>query len=246
MVSAVGVIQARSESSRLPGKVLLPIASFSVLGLIVHRLKKLDLQWWLATTDLPSDDLLAQTGHELGLSVLRGSENDVLSRYERISELVKSEYFVKVNGDNPTVTAEGVQMMLDEAESSLTGLMLADFGPDRKYPQGHLPQIVRRDAFLGLRDMISVSNQDFHVVHATTALLKDFTQQTRIDLGPAAPQLRWTLDYPADYAALLALFENLEASPLEAGYRDFLRSVMKEPAKTTANRGMRQKELHEG
>lgn len=246
MVNAVGVIQARSESSRLPGKALLPLASFSVLSLIVQRLKSLDLQWWLATTDLPSDDLLAQTGRELGLSVLRGSEKDVLSRYERISEHSKSEYFVKVNGDNPTVTAEGVQMMLDEAQSSLASLMLADFGPHRKYPQGHLPQIVRRDAFLGLRDMISSSNDDFHLVHATSALLKDFTQQTRIDIGPAAPHLRWTLDYPEDYAALLALYENLEASPLEAGYQDFLRSVTKAPAKTTVNRGVRQKELHEG
>ena len=71
-------------SSRLPGKILYPLTSGTpVLVALITRLKKIRIEWWLATTDNKEDDITATYGKALGIKVFRGSEKDVLSRFEQ-------------------------------------------------------------------------------------------------------------------------------------------------------------------
>ena len=65
------ILQARSGSSRLPGKVLADLSGRPMLAFLVERLKRCSSvdRVILATTDLKEDDALASLGATLGLTV---------------------------------------------------------------------------------------------------------------------------------------------------------------------------------
>ena len=70
-------------SSRLPGKVLAPIAGRSILAHCVERLRAARVgEVIVATTTRPDDDGVAAEAERLGVTVVRGAVDDVLGRFE--------------------------------------------------------------------------------------------------------------------------------------------------------------------
>jgi spore coat polysaccharide biosynthesis protein SpsF len=80
---AVAVIQARMGSTRLPGKVLLPLGEGTVLSWVVRAAQVADAidEVVVATTEEGEDDAIAMAASALGCRVVRGSVDDVLDRY---------------------------------------------------------------------------------------------------------------------------------------------------------------------
>ena len=66
-MNVIGIIQARMTSSRLPGKILYPLASGIPALVALTRLKKIRIEWWLATTDNKEDDIISIYGNALGI-----------------------------------------------------------------------------------------------------------------------------------------------------------------------------------
>ena len=79
----VALVQARMNSSRLPGKVLKKIGTIPSLELLLHRLQKSKLidEIVVVTSINPADDSLYEMVKNLGFHCSRGSENNVLQRY---------------------------------------------------------------------------------------------------------------------------------------------------------------------
>ena len=77
------IVQARMSSTRLPGKVLLPLAGEPMLTRLIERLRRVQRADGIvvATTTNASDDPIAALCAQLGVPCHRGSEHDVLSRY---------------------------------------------------------------------------------------------------------------------------------------------------------------------
>lgn len=95
-------IQARMGSSRLPGKVLLPVAGRPLLARIVERIRQSRLidRVIVATSDSPQDDCVADLAEELGTECFRGSENDVLGRVTGALRAFDVDVHVEFQGDN--------------------------------------------------------------------------------------------------------------------------------------------------
>ena len=72
------VIQARTGSSRLPGKVLMPVAGASLLQRMVERVcaARTPSEVVIATTELPIDDAIVGA---IGVSGGSGSQDNVVS-----------------------------------------------------------------------------------------------------------------------------------------------------------------------
>src|SRR5258707_5203357 len=86
--ATVAVIQARMSSSRLPGKVLMPIAGKPLLWHLVHRLRQcrtVDSIAIATSTDVRDDALEALCAQE-GILCVRGSLDNVLDRYRLAAE----------------------------------------------------------------------------------------------------------------------------------------------------------------
>src|SRR6202012_3455200 len=87
-IRIVAVIQARMGSTRLPGKVLKPVAGKPLLWHIVHRLKASHLieDIAIATTTNPLDEAIVEFAAAEGITVVRGPEDDVLARFALAAE----------------------------------------------------------------------------------------------------------------------------------------------------------------
>src|SRR5258707_14232809 len=92
-IRVVAVIQARMGSTRLPGKVLRPIAGKPLLWHIVHRLKTCRLleDIAVATSINPADDAIVEWCNSQGITVVRGPEDDVLARHARAAEKLDAD-----------------------------------------------------------------------------------------------------------------------------------------------------------
>ncbi len=102
---AIAIIQARMSSSRLPGKVLKPLAGKAMIWHIYQRALKCQLvdKVIIATSTEKSDDPLAVFCEKNNLNVFRGDLNNVLSRFLEILEKAPYPYFVRITGDCPLI-----------------------------------------------------------------------------------------------------------------------------------------------
>ncbi len=103
--SAIAIIQARTSSSRLPGKVLKLLAGKPMIWHIVERARacKLVSRVIVATSVEKSDDELFSYCTEQKIDCYRGSLNNVLSRYLEVMNQYPSDYIVRITGDCPLI-----------------------------------------------------------------------------------------------------------------------------------------------
>src|SRR5688572_15146748 len=102
-------------STRLPGKILEPIAGRPLLDHILGRLATLrnPAKVIVATSDGVRDDVVATFCSERGVDCFRGSEQDVLGRYYECARLYRFDHIVRLTGDNPFVDIEELDRLLD-------------------------------------------------------------------------------------------------------------------------------------
>lgn len=245
-METVGIVQARTDSERLPGKIFRTIGDHTILEILWKRIRNVEIPWWLATTDRSVDDRLSEQASLLGFKVFRGDELDVLSRYEQIAETTDARFFLRINGDNPTCGEEAINALIEEAaQLRQSKFMIADTGLTRHHPSGHVPQIIDRGALLSIRELIG-SEVSYHKTHVTSVLLDQHTKQTKVRLGPKAPHLRWTVDSHLDLAAVSGLFDGLKVDFENARYKDFLDASAANNHLANLNKNESQKPIEEG
>jgi len=104
-VKTVAIIQARLTSSRLPGKVLLPIAGQPMLARVVNRVRRASLvdEIIIATTSDPSDEQIEQFCNDKGLLCYRGDPYDVLDRFYEAARQTQADVIVRITADCPMI-----------------------------------------------------------------------------------------------------------------------------------------------
>lgn len=97
------ILQARMNSERLPGKVMMKAGGKPLIGILIDRLKKSDIPVLLATSQNPENEQLIDYAKTIGIEVYRGSEENVLERYYLAAKSVKADLLFRLTGDNPFV-----------------------------------------------------------------------------------------------------------------------------------------------
>ena len=115
MSRTIVVIEARMSSTRLPGKVMLPLGEVPVIEFIVNRLKKCNNidEICVATTSNIEDQPLADHFREKDIIIFRGSDWNVLDRVLNAAEVNKADVVVEITGDCPFVDPELVDYMIE-------------------------------------------------------------------------------------------------------------------------------------
>lgn len=116
MFETLAIVEARMSSSRLPGKVMLPLGDgMPVIQLIVERLMQSSEVngVCVATTTNSEDDLLCTFLNNHGFNVFRGSEDDVLERVLHTAKAFGAKTIVEVTGDCPFIDPEEVDYMIE-------------------------------------------------------------------------------------------------------------------------------------
>ena len=216
------VIQARTGSSRLPGKVLADLAGRPMLRFQLDRLRRLDCDHLVvATSDLPGDDPIAVLAQAAGADVIRGSETDVLGRFGLAIERFDPETVVRLTGDNP-LTDPGIVADAVALHRSSGADYTSNVHP-RSFPKG-LDVEVASAAALSTAIVEAVDpNEREHV----TPFLYRHPERFRIanhasgqDLG----DLGWTVDTPEDMERIRRIVGLLD-DPAEASWTEILAAV---------------------
>jgi aminopeptidase-like protein/spore coat polysaccharide biosynthesis protein SpsF (cytidylyltransferase family) len=157
--SIVGVIQARMNSSRFPGKSLAKLGNYQILEWVLRRVEMSTTvkQWVVATSSNPMDDELAKLAKHRGFDVFRGDELDVLSRFISCAEQFGASHLVRVCADNPFVWGP----LIDELVLSVP--------PSIEYSWNHRP--------IGTCEISDGFGAEFVSVAALSLLNQDITTQ---------------------------------------------------------------------
>jgi len=115
------IIQARLGSKRLPEKMLLPFfRKLSLLEVVILNLledfNKSDII--LATSNNNENDKLVDICNKLGIESFKGSEQDVLSRFQTISVKKEIDFFIRACGDNPFIQNDKIKNLIKEYQNN--------------------------------------------------------------------------------------------------------------------------------
>jgi spore coat polysaccharide biosynthesis protein SpsF len=237
------VIQARTGSTRLPGKVLRPLGTSFVLGWVVRAAQAAEGvdEVVIATSDHPGDDPIVEAGARLGVPVVRGSEDDVLSRFLGAVEAHPCDAVVRLTSDcpllDPALIAQTVALWRADSSVDYVATTLV-----RSLPRGLDVELATADA---LR-RVSATATGYHRVHVTSGLYTDpdSFRLTGIVVSPAAQDLRVTLDTPEDATLIEAVVAELGPDPLP--WRDVVSLLRSRPDLVAINAQVEQKRLEEG
>lgn len=204
------VIQARMGSARLPGKSLAPIGGRSLLARVVERLlHQGELPVVLATTTLLEDDLLCEEADRLGVTVVRGSADDVLGRYAFAASLLGAPAIVRATADNPAVDLDAPLRTLDILLRSG-----ADYVVDYGLPLGGTVEAMTTAALVRAA---ALATEPYDREHVTPFVRRDGRSRAIDALAPTAlrrPDLRFTVDTADDLDYLRRIYH--EAGPAES------------------------------
>lgn len=252
--ATIGIIQARMGSERLPGKILAPLGGRPLLDRLVSRIERARVaQWWLATSEHPSDDVTAAWGFELGLRVFRGAERDVLSRFLAIAAETEAEWLVRVTADNPFLDAPLIDHLLDARDPKSEAAGRADLVRHRGgMPSPHLPigygvELARRTALEAAARAIP-ADAFHHRVHVTSWLASQghvLEVPTPAD-WPDRGHWRWTVDTDADLAMARSAFQLFGHEAATLDYPTMVARLDAQPEIPALNAHVRQKALEAG
>ena len=205
-MKTVAIIQARMQSTRLPGKVIRPICGEPMINLILERLskaKRID-QIVLATSEDSANDQLVKTVSELGYTVYCGSEDDVLDRYYQVAKEVGADTIVRITGDcpliDPTLVDEVIARFLE------TGVeYVCNISPPT-YPDGLDIEVFTFSALEKAWKHAKKPSQREHV----TPYIRESDEFTQLNFSNNIDYSneRWTVDELEDFEVIQKICEH--------------------------------------
>lgn len=231
----VAIVQARMGSTRLPGKALAGLGGQSVIDHVIRRVRGAQTvdRLVVATTDLPTDDVLVRHLVDVGVKVVRGSSQDVLSRFALAIEAFQAAWIVRVTADCPFIDS-GV---IDEVVAASCVPSCVDYCSNvlsRTYPIGMDCEVFTRDALLRANSEARSESDREHVTpymygHPGSFALRNVEAPS----WARRPDLRLTIDESADLALAEMIVERLGDTP---DLRSILELMDASPGLAEANR----------
>ena len=231
-MKVVAIVQARMGSTRLPNKVMKPIAGVPMIELLLARLaksKQIDQIVLATSTDKRNTPLVTHV-QKLGYTCVRGSESDVLDRYLVAARQAQADVVVRITGDCPLIDSALVDQVITQFKTE--GLDYLSNAAPASYPDGLDTEVFTLQAL----ERAGRESQDlFDHEHVTPylrkpGLYKTGTMQHSEDLSGS----RWTVDEPADFEVVSQVFAHF-APNIHFSWTEVLGLQRSQPSLFAAN-----------
>lgn len=225
------LIQARMTSTRLPGKVMMPILGEPMLARQIERVRRARSigRLAVATSEQVSDDPLAVLCEELGLACYRGPLDDVLGRFAgALTAFGPAEHVVRLTGDCPLADPAVIDAVIGrhlEAGADYTNNTLR-----LTFPKGQDVEVVRA-SLLGLAAAETADPYDREHVTPFFYRRPDRFRLAWLERDPPLGELRWTVDTPEDFAFVTRVYQALYPSNPAFGSEDVLALTRDDPVR---------------
>jgi spore coat polysaccharide biosynthesis protein SpsF len=220
------ILQGRIGSTRLPGKVLLPLVGKPVMQHVYERIlhcKNID-RIIVATTPEPKDNPIVELFEKIGVTVFRGSETDPLDRYYRAATRHGAEHIVRIMADCPLVDPEIVDEVIE---------MYFNGGYDFCYLGGEYPTGLDTTVFSygALEKCWKEARKTSEREHITFYMTNN---PERFNIGvykkfKGLLHHRWVMDHEADYNLVVEIYKALYEPGGIFGAKEVLKLLEEQP-----------------
>ncbi len=204
----LAILQARMSSTRMPGKVLAPLAGKPA---IIRQLERIQRATTLdgivvATSTDPSDDELVEVLREADIDVVRGSLDDVLARFIVAMDDYPSQAIVRLTADCPLTSPAVIDRVVDHFWATEADYASNTMRPT--YPDGLDVEVVKAKV---LRQVAAEATDPPEREHVTLGVYRrpDRYRIENVAGESDLSHLRWTVDTPEDYRFVSQVYETL-------------------------------------
>jgi spore coat polysaccharide biosynthesis protein SpsF len=209
----VVIIQARTSSTRLPNKVLLPILGIPILIHQYNRVKRAKLQSnvVIATSTDVSDNAIFDLCIAQGIECYRGDMNNLLDRHYKAGLLYGADAIVKIPSDCPLISPKIIDKVIKTYIHNIDEVDYVSNLHPPSYPDGNDVEVLSMNA---LEKVWRAAIKDFELEHTTPYLwenpdkfnIMNVQWETGLNFSKS---LRFTIDYQEDYLLIKEIYENL-------------------------------------
>jgi spore coat polysaccharide biosynthesis protein SpsF len=235
MPNVIVIIQARTGSTRLPGKVLLRVCGKTLLQHQLERVKRAATPDGIvvATTNAERDTPIAAIAKACGAAVYRGSEQDVLDRFYRAAQAARADVIVRITADCPCMDPEIIDAVVRfflKAENDYVSNVRPPTFPDgmdvEVFTHAALEQSWREARLPSEREHVTA----YIATHPECFRIGNYFYDT--DLS----EYRLTVDEPADWELIRRIFESLIPVKPHFALQDIIELLTRNPEFITLNK----------
>ncbi len=206
----VAIIQARTGSTRLPGKVLLKLAGKTMLSQVIERVKrakKID-EIIIATTTSKKDEVVIKIAKAENVKFFSGNENDVLDRYYNAAKKFEADIIARITSDCPLIDPKIIDNTIELFEKEKADYASNVF--ERTFPRGLDVEIF---SFKALEKAWKEAKENVYREHVTSYIygnpkmfkLASLTAEKKF----FAPELRFCVDTKEDFELMKKIYDKL-------------------------------------
>lgn len=234
-MKVVAIVQARLGSTRLPGKVLKPLGTRSLIGVLLERLSKSKeiAEVLVATSATAINAPLEEHVGSLGFGCFRGDESDVLDRYLRAATASGADVVVRVTGDCPLIDPDLVDEVVRRFKATNADYTSNTSPPT--FPDGLDTEVF---TYAALERAAREATEPYDREHVTPYLRRSEGFARSVFQGDDDfSSLRWTVDELADYEVVRRVFDHF-APDIHFGWRQVLELQHDRPEIFEGNRAI--------
>ena len=233
----VAIIQARMGSTRLPGKILMPILGEPMLARMLERVKrakKLDAIV-VATSDTPADDATAELVQKCGVQVFRGSELDVLDRFYKAAKEMRADIVMRLTGDCPLMDPIVIDRVVTHFEEARGAVDYC--GTPSNYPEGLDTEIFNFSALEEAAREATLPSEREHVTPYIKNHPERFTSEVWREGERDDSRMHWSVDTQTDFDFVTKIYEQLYPGNPSFNKDDVLALLARQPELLEINKG---------
>lgn len=235
-MKAAVIVQARMTSTRLPGKVMLPLGAKTVLAHVLERCQAVANADAVvcAVPDMPASAPIIDAARALGVNVYAGSEDDVLDRHLQAARAVNADYILRVTSDcpmtDPDICAKVLALVIGGG---------ADFACNNMPPSWPHGLDCEAVSVAWLERAANAAEKQFEREHVMPWIRNhpDVVKANLVGPGNGVEAHRWTIDNDSDYQFLKAMWARLGEGVDTWSYKAPLAVLEKDPDLAAINAG---------
>ena len=242
--NVVAIIQARMSSTRLPGKVMLPIVGNPMLWHVIERVKrckKVD-SIVVATTTNQEDKAVIKLAEKCGVKTFTGKENDVLDRYFQAAKKFSADIIVRITADCPLINPDTIDKMV-----TLCLKEKADYicGHPNFFSIEHGMEVI---SFSALEKVKTWANKDYQKEHVTIFIKENPKLFKIVTIIPKnifqRKDMRLTVDTKEDLELMQEIYNRLYKKNEIIDIEDVVRLLINNPELKKINSKIKMSEIN--
>lgn len=238
------IIQARMESTRLPGKVMMRVLGRPLLSYLIERVRRVNNanEVVVATTEKEVDDVIEQYCQEKGVAVFRGNEENLLDRYSQAARIFEADPVVRITADcpliDPEVIEKVIQFYLDHDYDYVGNTLTLTF------PRGMDTEVFSRKTLEMAAQQAKKDNEREHVTLYIYKNPKQF-KLANVPYEIDKSQYRLTVDTNEDFKLIKEIIEKLYPINPKFSLEDIITMLDENPELSKINSDVVQKSIEE-